>query len=114
MPNPLLKAARKAPMPSNAGLMLCELVDEPFDNKEWLFEPKLDGLRVLAYCRDGKVELVSRNEKSQNLQFPEVVEGLKANAPKRVILDGEIVCLDEKGYSSFRQLQQRFHLLDPE
>jgi len=99
-------------MPEHVPLMLCELVAEPFDNREWIFEPKLDGLRVLAYCDGSKIELISRNEKSQNLQFFDVLEALRKSVSKTAILDGEIVSLDENGYSSFRQLQQRFHLLD--
>ena len=44
---------RSEPMPDHVELMLCTLVDEPFDDPEWLFEPKLDGLRVI--CRfDGR------------------------------------------------------------
>jgi bifunctional non-homologous end joining protein LigD len=40
--------AGKAALPDVAGPMLCTLVGEPFDNPDWLFERKFDGLRVLA------------------------------------------------------------------
>src|SRR5438105_15470865 len=92
--------------------MLCTLVEQPFDDPDWIFEPKLDGLRVL--CRfDGKrVSLISRNGKSQDFQFPDIVESLRKTLTKPALLDGEIVCLDENGQSSFRALQQRFHLTD--
>jgi DNA ligase D-like protein (predicted ligase) len=100
------------PIPRDVQLMLCTLVPDPFDDPDWIFEPKLDGLRVL--CRfDGKrVMLISRNEKSQDFQFPDVVAALRKSLTKPAILDGEIVCLDERGQSSFRALQQRFHLTD--
>src|SRR5688572_11446917 len=100
------------PMPRDVALMLCSLVAEPLDHKDWLFEPKLDGLRVL--CRyDGKrVSLASRNNKLQNFQFPDVVEALARSLSKPALLDGEIVCLDSLGQSSFRRLQQRFHLTE--
>jgi bifunctional non-homologous end joining protein LigD len=90
--------------------MFCTLVTEPFDDPAWLFEPKLDGLRVL--CRfDGKrATIISRNDKPQDLQFPDIVEGLEDTLSRPAILDGEVVCLDEHGRSSFRALQQRFHL----
>ncbi len=92
--------------------MLCTLVANSFDDPDWIFEPKLDGLRVL--CRfDGKrVALISRNDKEQNFQFPEIVEGLQKSLKKAAIVDGEIVCLDDRGQSSFRALQQRFHITD--
>jgi bifunctional non-homologous end joining protein LigD len=107
-------AGKRDPMPQDAGLMLGQLADEAFNNKEWIFEPKLDGLRVL--CRfDGKAwSLVSRNGKPQDFQFPEIMEGLRNATRQSIIIDGEIVCLDEHGKSSFRKLQQRFHVLDAE
>jgi DNA ligase D-like protein (predicted ligase) len=90
--------------------MLCQLVREPFNNHDWLFEPKLDGLRVLCRCAGKSVELLSRNELHQEAQFPEIVAGLKKSVRQPALLDGEIVCLDETGKSSFRALQQRFHI----
>lgn len=107
-------AARRTanPLPKTAALQLCTLVDQPFDDAGWIFEPKLDGLRVLARVEDGNIQLVSRNGKRQDGAFPDVVEGLRKALRGPALLDGEIVCLDEKGRSSFRLLQQRFHLED--
>jgi len=108
----MAKPLVSSPMPRAVQLMLCTLVPAPFDDPDWIFEPKLDGLRVL--CRfDGKrVTLRSRNDKSQDFQFPDVVEALRKGLSRPALLDGEIVCLDERGQSSFRALQQRFHLTD--
>lgn len=94
--------------------MLLTLVAKPFDDPQWIFEPKYDGLRVQARFDGKSVELISRNDKSQNLQFPDVVQGVLGALKKPAMTDGEIVCLDERGRSSFRMLQQRFHLLDVE
>src|SRR3954452_20189773 len=101
-------------MPKHVEPMLCTLVDKPFDDQKWIFEPKLDGLRVV--CRfDGKrVSLLSRNDKPQNFQFPEIVQALQRSLTAPAILDGEIVCLDEEGRPSFRKLQQRFHITSAE
>ena len=101
-------------MPRRYDPMLVTLVDKPFDDPDWVFEPKYDGLRVLARFDGKSVELISRNDKSQNLQFPDVVQGVLGALNKPAMTDGEIVCLDERGRSSFRNLQQRFHLLDVE
>lgn len=93
--------------------MLCTLLEEPFDSEDWLFEPKLDGLRVLCEVKGGRVRLLSRNGKAQAFQFPDIVAGLKEAcraADSRFVVDGEIVCLNERGVSSFKALQQRFHL----
>jgi bifunctional non-homologous end joining protein LigD len=98
-------AMSEAPLP-----MLCTLVAQPFDNPDWIFEPKYDGLRVLGRFDGQTLTLLSRNQTSQNFQFPDIVEALGDSLSQPVIVDGEIVCLDEHGQSSFRSLQQRFHL----
>src|SRR5438067_1329204 len=90
--------------------MLCTLVEEPFDKPAWIFEPKYDGLRVLGRYDGQRLTLLSRNQLSQNFQFPDIVEALEDSLAQPCIVDGEIVCFDEHGRSSFRSLQQRFHL----
>src|SRR4051812_42929589 len=109
------KPPRRDSLPTRPALMLCTLVDEPFDDPNWLFEPKLDGLRVWCRCDGRRVTMLSRNDKPQDLQFPEIVDALKESLGEgQAILDGEIVCLDEHVRSSFRLLQQRFHIEDRE
>ena len=44
--------------------MLATLVAEPFSNPKWLFEPKLDGFRILAFIRKGEVTLRTRFDSS--------------------------------------------------
>jgi bifunctional non-homologous end joining protein LigD len=100
------------PMPPHVDPMLCTLVAKPFDDKAWVFEPKLDGLRVIARYDGKQLSLLSRNDKPQEFQFPEIVEALRRSLKVPAILDGEIVCLDEHGLPSFRKLQQRFHITD--
>src|SRR5689334_7043709 len=101
-----------SPMPDAPAPMLCTLVDSAFDSPDWTFEPKFDGLRVLARFDGSDLTLLSRNNKPQESRFPEIVEGLRQSLRYPANLDGEVVCLDEAGKSSFRQLQQRFHLDD--
>src|SRR3954451_22718435 len=84
-----------SPMPDAPAPMLCTLVDAAFDSPDWTFEPKFDGLRVLA-CFDGiDLTLLSRNNKPQESRFPEIVDGLRQALRTPAIIDGEIVCLDE-------------------
>src|SRR5262245_16187295 len=99
-----------SPLPAAPAPMLATLIGEPFDHPDWCFEPKFDGLRILARS-DGKgITLLSRNHKPQDFQFPEIAGALSAALSKPAIVDGEVVCLDEAGNSSFRLLQQRLHL----
>jgi DNA ligase D-like protein (predicted ligase) len=94
--------------------MAATLVDAPFDHPDWLFEPKLDGLRVQARYGGRDLTLLSRNGKPQEAMFPDVATVLRAALDRPAVLDGEVVCFDEQGRTSFRALQQRFHLTDPD
>jgi len=103
---------RPSPLPGAPVPMLASLAAEPFDDPKWIFEPKYDGLRVLIRFDGEELTLISRNGKTQNFQFPDVVAGLEKALTRPTVLDGEIVCFDAEGRTSFRALQQRFHLLD--
>jgi DNA ligase D-like protein (predicted ligase) len=105
-----VKQLKPAPMLAAPTPMLCTLVAEPFDNPDWIFEPKYDGLRVLGRFDGRDLTLLSRNQASQNFQFPDVVTALRDTLRRPAVVDGEVVCFDESGHSSFRSLQQRFHL----
>jgi bifunctional non-homologous end joining protein LigD len=106
-------AARKAPFPDSKSTrpMLSTLVDEAFDKADWLWEPKLDGVRALAYVNDGKVELRSRRGVDITKQYPALVASLKSQQASNMVLDGEICALDEAGVPRFQLLQPRINLL---
>jgi bifunctional non-homologous end joining protein LigD len=82
--------------------MRLRLVKEPFDNPDYIFELKHDGFRALAYIDARECRLVSRNLKS--LRFESLRTALGKLPVKNAIIDGEIVCLDEKGISQFNAL----------
>ena len=52
--------AHRTAFPSSIPPMLASLVKKPFSNPLWLFEPKLDGYRIMTFIQQGKVKLVSR------------------------------------------------------
>ena len=107
-----LSRLRPSPLPDAAATMLASLAAGPFDHPDWISEPKYDGLRVLVRFDGEELTLISRNGKPQNVQFPEVADALRGALHRPAVLDGEIVCFDDAGKTSFRALQQRFHLLD--
>jgi bifunctional non-homologous end joining protein LigD len=79
----------------------------------WTFEPKYDGVRVLAFVTDDEVMLVTRNGKDKSAQFPEVVEALRKLATKKkkdFVVDGEIVALIKGEPGRFQELQSRMHV----
>jgi bifunctional non-homologous end joining protein LigD len=86
--------------------MLCTLVDEPFDEKGWIFEVKWDGYRAFAK-KNGSVQLISRGKQSFNKRFPTIVSELE-KIKTSFIIDGEIVILDSKGKSNFQMLQNYY------
>jgi bifunctional non-homologous end joining protein LigD len=101
----------KDPFPRDLKPTLATLAEQPFDGKGWLFEVKWDGVRTIAYLRrrgsEREVELRSRNNLTQNGQFPEVVEALYRLDLPDAVLDGEIVALDSSGRAHFQLLQSR-------
>jgi bifunctional non-homologous end joining protein LigD len=93
--------------------MLATAAREPFDDPQWLFEIKWDGIRAVATVRTRgprrEVTLRSRGGLVINAQFPEVVEALHAQMWPDVVLDGEVVALDPRGRARFALLQPRLH-----
>jgi len=79
----------------------------------WTFEPKYDGIRVLAYATPTDVKLITRNGKDKAQQFPEIVAALKklaSQTKKSLVLDGEIVALIDGEPARFQELQSRMHV----
>ena len=100
----LLAEAERSPMPENIKPMLATLVDEPFDDPEWMYEVKWDGYRAVSYIKKGNADIRSRNNKSFNDKYyplRQILSGWKINA----VIDGEIVVLNDKGQSNFGHLQ---------
>ena len=61
---------------------------------DFLYEPKWDGFRCVAFRDGDDVELWSRNDRPLGRYFPELVDGLRAHGRDSFVLDGEIVARD--------------------
>ncbi len=74
------------------------------EGEDWVYEPKYDGFRALAFVDGDEVYLQSRGGKPLRRYFPEVEfpEG-------RYVLDGELVILGDDGHEEFDLLQNRLH-----
>jgi bifunctional non-homologous end joining protein LigD len=86
---------------------------------DWVFEPKYDGIRVLAFVTKatvaGGVALVSRNGLDKTKQFPEVADALRAlyaRVKRSFIVDGEVVATKDGVPMRFQDLQGRMHVKD--
>lgn len=111
-----LDAAILAPTGPSEGVprsmqpMLADIGDPARTDAQWLYEPKLDGYRVIAFVEGDKVRLQSRNGIDYTAQFPEITTELAAQAIDKMVLDGEIVAFDATGVPSFNALQNRAKL----
>jgi bifunctional non-homologous end joining protein LigD len=102
------------PAPPPAFLpMLAHLWPAPFDDDDWVFEPKLDGIRTLVYTTMDSTRLVSRTGRDQSATYPELHLIHNRVTSVNAVLDGEIVAPDEAGRPSFERLQQRMNLTSP-
>lgn len=101
-----LPDARQAPLPTTIQPQLATLVAEPPEGAAWLHEIKLDGYRILARIKDGRVSLLSRRGKDWTRKFSEIAGVLQALPVQQAILDGEIVVLRPDGTTDFQALQE--------
>jgi bifunctional non-homologous end joining protein LigD len=108
-----LGAPRRPVEVKSVKLMLAETAERAFSRKDWLFEPKLDGYRVLAARVKGEPRLITRNGNDCSAAFPEIVRAVAALPFDRLVLDGEVVALDDTGRPSFQRLQGRARLSRP-
>ena len=84
--------------------MLATLVNEPFDDKEWVFETKWDGFRLIAEKSGDKVKLWSRNGIDVTPRYAVLLPALQ-KVDGSCVIDGEICALDAHGRSRFQLLQ---------
>jgi ATP-dependent DNA ligase len=88
--------------------MLSKRSDELPQGQKWIFEPKWDGFRALVFRDRDEILVQSRDAKSLNRYFPELLEPMNAQLPARCVLDGEIV-VAKGGRLDFEELQLRIH-----
>jgi ATP-dependent DNA ligase len=88
--------------------MLAKRVEEIPGGAGWIFEPKWDGFRVLVFRDGDEILLQSRDEKPLARYFPDLLDPLRAQLPRRCVLDGEVV-IAVAGGLDFEALQLRLH-----
>jgi bifunctional non-homologous end joining protein LigD len=58
---------------------------------DWLYERNLEGVRLLAFVRDGEVRLRTRKHVPVDDAFPELSDALRVHAHSNLVVDGEVV-----------------------
>ncbi|MBO5095912.1 MAG: hypothetical protein J6B98_03475, partial [Bacilli bacterium] len=85
--------------------MLLKEVNKPFNDKDYIFEIKFDGIRAIIYANKKSVKIYSRNGKDITHLYPEL-QTIKKVVTKNTIFDGEIVLFDNN-VPSFEKLLRR-------
>lgn len=76
LPADLRAIVHREVVPDWRAPMLARLTDKRFSDPQWIFEPKFDGERCLAF-RDGpRIRLLSRNRQPLNATYPELADAL--------------------------------------
>ena len=88
--------------------MLSKRIGELPTEGTWIFEPKWDGFRALVFRDNDEILIQSRDGKSLNRYFPELIDPLRAQLPTRCVVDGELV-IAKGGVLDFEALQLRIH-----
>lgn len=86
-------------------VQLATLADNVPKGKDWLFEIKYDGYRILSFVENQKVKILTRNGQDYTQKLSTIADSLKHIKANSYILDGEVVCFDDKGKSDFGLLQ---------
>ncbi|HMG25653.1 MAG TPA: non-homologous end-joining DNA ligase [Acidimicrobiia bacterium] len=93
--------------------MLATLTDHHFSSRDWIYERKLDGERVVGVRSGRSTGLFSRSRQGLDGAYPEIVDALDAQHARDFTVDGEVVAF-EGATTSFSRLQRRMQTRDPE
>jgi len=105
------KRGRRALVPRLIAPQLATLSADIPRSKNWLFEEKFDGYRILARIENGKIHLISRNGLDWTGKFPALRDELEKRFPGETLyLDGEVIAESPGAGSSFQSLQNYFRL----
>ena len=113
LPEEARERLRPVSQPAWTNPTLATLTERRFADPGWIFEPKFDGERCLAFRKGGEVTLLSRNRLDASNHYPEIAEALAAQDAPDFIADGEVVAF-EGSRTSFARLQRRMQVRDPE
>lgn len=88
--------------------MLPTEAKEPFDNPDWTFEPKLDGIRIIATGEEGRVRMWTRGDNDCASRFPALADQLSRLPFRTWAVDGELLRTGADGRTNFTDLMTRF------
>ena len=81
--------------------------DHPPSWSSWIHEIKHDGYRLMARRDSVGIRLITRRGNDRTDRFPLVVEAVNHLKVRSCLIDGEVVCCDERGLATFHILRHR-------
>src|SRR5436305_6455072 len=93
--------------------MLARERKDAFSDANWTFEPKLDGIRVIAEIDNGTARLYSRHNIEISARFPLITKALANTGLRTNFIDGEVIAYDNEGHPSFDRMLERYGINDP-
>src|SRR5215208_1915293 len=109
-----INAKKNSQLPQLVKPMLAGHTDRPFDNKNWVYEVKWDGVRAILFHDRAKAmaEIQSRSGKNITYRYPEITKAIGAvlKSNESIVLDGEIVVLNKDGIPDFQMHQKRMNV----
>ena len=97
--------ARRGTLPKKPSPQLATPATRLPDGEGWLFEPKLDGYRVLCRIEDGTATLLTRRGNDWTDRFTSIAAAARELPCHSAVIDGEAVVFDSHGVTSFQRLQ---------
>ena len=86
--------------------------DRPPSGTNWIHEIKHDGYRLMARRDSVGIRLITRRGNDWSDRFPLVVEAVNHLKVQSCLIDGEVVCCDERGLARFDVLRRRRNEVD--
>lgn len=100
------KKAKSTKLPfQTCSAQLATLTKKIPNGKDWIFEIKYDGYRIISFVENGKAKMVTRNNIDYTKNFKTIAEKLNKIEQENFVVDGEIVSFDKNGKSDFSLLQ---------
>ena len=81
--------------------------DRPPSGSKWIHEIKHDGYRLMARRDPVGIRLITRRGNDWTTRFPLVVEAVNHLKVRSCLIDGEVVCCDDRGLATFQLLRHR-------
>jgi bifunctional non-homologous end joining protein LigD len=83
------------------------LREEPFQQSDYIYQVKWDGVRMITDLTREDIQLWNRRGRNKTFIYPDILSELRSLEVSDVVFDGEIISFDERGKPNFRHVLKR-------